>query len=405
MIRSSKVSLKFANLAKKDTLAKVLSEYQRVTRYFIDILWELETIPTLPPKSITSLVSTWLSSRLIQCSAKQASGIVRGTKQKFKQRQYIIEKLKKEGKTQESLKLQKIQDAHSLSKPEINSICPELDVRFCKIELNRINSFDGWLTLSSLGDKIKLMLPFRRNKHFNKLLEKGKLKPGIRLTNSSVTFMFEMQPLPKVANGITLGIDIGMLNTISCSNGFQSQKNGHGYDLSKILTIMNRKQKGSKAFKRCQAHRTNYINWSINQLNLQGVKQVNLENIKDLRRGRKSSGKLSHWTYRDIFGKLNNICEQFGVQVVHKSPTYTSQRCSRCGWTQKTNRHGKLFCCKHCNYTCDADLNASINISLNLPAISREERLRSISKLGFYWLTLSQEHTVPDVQKTLEHLS
>ena len=405
MIRSSKVSLKFANLAKKETLIKVLSEYQRVTQYFIDILWELETAPTLPPKSVTSLVSTWLSSRLIQCSAKQASGIVRGTKQKFKQRQYIIEKLKKEGKTQESLKLQKIQDAHPLSKPELHSICPEMDTRFCKIELNRVNSFDGWLTLGSLGNKIKLVLPFRRNKHFNRLLEKGKLKPGIRLANDSVTFMFEIQPLPKLVNGVTLGIDIGMLNTISCSNGFQSQKNSHGYDLSKILTIMNRKRKGSKAFKRCQTHRINYINWSIHQLNLQEVKQVNLEDIKDLRRSKKSSGKLNHWTYRDIFGKLLSICEQFGVQVVHKSPTYTSQRCSRCGWTQKANRHGKLFCCKHCGYTCDADLNASINISLNLPAISREERLRSASKLGFYWLTLSQESTVPDVQKTLEYLS
>ena len=271
--------------------------------------------------------------------------------------------------------------------------------------MDQVNSFDGWLTLGSLGNKTRLELPFRRNKHFNKLLEKGRIRPGVRLTSNSITFMFEIQPIPKVTDGAILGIDIGMLNTISCSNGFQSQKNGHGYDLDKILTIIKRKRKGSKAFKRCQVHRTNYINWSINQLNLQGIRQVNLEDIKDLRRGKKSSGKLNHWTYRDIFGKLHAVCEQSGVQIVYKSPTYTSQRCSRCGWTQKANRYGKLFCCKHCNYTCDADLNASINISLNLPVISREERLRSASKQGFYWKTLSQEPTVPDVQKTLEHLS
>ena len=97
MIRSSRVSLKFSNLGKRETLEKITDEYKRITQFFVDILWDLEKVPLLLPREITSLAKTWLSARLLQCCAKQASGIVRGTKQKFKRRLFIIEKLKKDG--------------------------------------------------------------------------------------------------------------------------------------------------------------------------------------------------------------------------------------------------------------------------------------------------------------------
>jgi transposase len=317
----------------------------------------------------------------------------------------MIDKLTREGKLAEALKLQHIQDKHPLSRPNLETLCPELDSRFSSIRLDNTNSFDGWLVLASIGSKIKLELPFRRTRHFNKLLDKGTLKAGVRLGSNSITFMFELSNPPQVETGITLGIDIGMLSVLSCSNGFQTQKNPHGYDLDRILTIMSRKKKGSKAFQRSVEHRKNYTNWSINQLNLRGVKQVNIENIKDLRRGKKSSRKLNHWIYRDIFGKLESVCEQVGVLLVHKSPTYTSQRCSVCGWTQKSNRNGKLFKCRHCKNTCDADFNASVNISLDIPRISGEKRLERTNIKGFYWFVPGQESIAPDVQRMSEHFS
>jgi hypothetical protein len=42
---------------------------------------------------------------------------------------------------------------------------------------------------------------------------------------------------------------------------------------------MTRKQKGSKSFKRTSNHRKNFINWSINQLNLDNIKEIGLERI------------------------------------------------------------------------------------------------------------------------------
>ena len=46
---------------------------------------------------------------------------------------------------------------------------------------------------------------------------------------------------------------------------------------------------------------------------------------------------------------------------------YTSQRCSKCGYTHPNNRpqdHKKPFCCKKCNHTEHSDVNAAKNIKL-----------------------------------------
>ena len=55
----------------------------------------------------------------------------------------------------------------------------------------------------------------------------------------------------------------------------------------------------SKNFEKTNKHRSNYIRWAVNRLNLNGVQKINLERIKHLRRGKKSSRLLSHWNYAD----------------------------------------------------------------------------------------------------------
>lgn len=43
---------------------------------------------------------------------------------------------------------------------------------------------------------------------------------------------------------------------------------------------------------------------------------------------------------------------------------YTSLRCSACGWIDKNSRGSQAgFCCVACGFTCNADINASINIA------------------------------------------
>ena len=122
-------------------------------------------------------------------------------------------------------------------------------------------------------------------------------------------------------------------------------------------------------------------------------------NIKNLRKGKRTSRYLSAWAYPLIRDGLVEKSLRLGVQVDKICPTYTSQRCSKCGWTRKKSRKGKKFICTACGFACDADHNASLNISLDLTEISKGERLLHKNIKGFYWYVVGQEPIVPAVQK------
>ena len=240
MIRSSKISLKFTNTQKIDNLSIFCDEYKTVTQNFVDIIWQQhlndEKISNLIPKSITDLMKdkTWLSSRAIQSSAKQASGIVRGTIRKFKQREYIYNKLTKEGKFKQARKLKRVIDQYPISKPELNEVNPELDSRFIKINFDNETSFDGWITLSSLGNKMKIEIPFKRTNHLNNLSKKGEIKGGIRISKKFAWFNFDIPDKTKKTNGITVGLDIGIKKVFVSSDNQIGKSDKDGWSLSDI---------------------------------------------------------------------------------------------------------------------------------------------------------------------------
>ena len=403
MIKASKLSIKFSNTEKLNQLKDFHDEYSKITKSFVDMLWNMDKIPTLLPKTITSHLAgtTWLSARAIQASGKQASGIVRGTKQKTKQRQFIVDKMIAAGEHKKARKLQAVIDKNPISKPTQNEVNPQLDGRFITINMDNKTSFDGWLTVSSIGNKLKLEIPFKRTKHLNQMLDDGWVikAGGVRLNRNNFSLTLEREDVTKVTTGNIIGIDIGVKSVFSASDGQQAYDDNHGHNLGTIQQKLARSKKGSLGYAKAQAHRTNHIHWIINKLNLNGVKKLKLERIKNLRKGKRTSVFLNRWTYTEIFDKLEDKCIQSGVQIEFINPTYTSQRCSNCGWTRKRNRNGIRFKCDKCGFAANADLNASINISLDLPPIGREKRLKQENRKGFYWTVLDKEPIVPFVQK------
>ena len=401
MIRSSKTSLKFANKCKKESVHHIIDEYKDVLSQLVDILWVMEDIPNLITYEITDQIETELSARMVQCAAKQASGIVRGTREKQRRRLFIIKWLTSEGKFKQARKLQHIYDETNVSKPTINNVEMELDSRFVNVEFNRVNSFDGWVTISSIGNQIKLEIPFKKTVKINKFLSIGKMKNGIRLSKKNITLMFEFEGIENTSTDNVTGIDIGVNSLLSIDYGTtksQSIKNNHGHDLNSINDILSRKKNGSNGFRRTITHRTNYINYSINQLNWNKIGTLKIEKIRNLRRGRRTSRKLQHFVYKQIFDKLKSNSERYNVCINEVDPTYTSQRCSCCGWTRKSNRKGLLFKCGNCSHEQNSDLNASSNIRLNLPIMGKKERLKRLNRKGFFWNVVSHEPIVRDVK-------
>lgn len=274
--------------------------------------------------------------------------------------------------------MQKIQDTKVLSFPEVANVNAELDARFVKVGKGK--SFDIWLTLGSLGNGLKIVLPLKRTKVFNKWEKQAALKSAVRIDDVNVTFFFEK--IARKKTGGTIGIDVGLKKTFSTSEGFQSCADNHGHTLESICKTLIRKKKGSKGYRRAQQHRRNHIRWCVNRLNLENVGTVKLENLKDLRRGKRCSKVLSRWNYRDIFAALLLQCETLGVQVIRVSPVNTSRCCGSCGWMEKKNRSGEKFRCKHCGYSANADVNAAQNILIRSALAEKPKRERIVSAVN-----------------------
>ena len=65
----------------------------------------------------------------------------------------------------------------------------------------------------------------------------------------------------------------------------------------------------------------------------------------------------------DIKNMAERIGKKYGITISLTNAEYTSQQCSKCGYSHKNNRKTQeKFKCIHCGYEENADLNASINI-------------------------------------------
>lgn len=405
LIRSTKATIKFANIGKRKQLDSFLQEYGKVEQFFITLLWKNKmanpkfSVPSLLPTELTSQANTWLTARAIQCCAKQASGVVRSNLDAVDKMEDKQQELLKRGNYRQARKQNKRLERLKTTGPIIKNIEAELDCRFCEIDLSKDNSFEIWLTLASLGNNIKLILPFKRTKHFNEILQyakdnSGKMNEGVRISSKNVTFIFKIHKPEAVKEGITVGIDIGMKSIYSMSNGQQSSKDLHGWDLDKIQNKLVRRKKGSKGFRRAQTHRENHIRMAMNKIDWSGIKRANVEKIRQLRFESRMVRKLTHWTYTIILDKAGSLLEEHGVQLQEVNPAFTSRRCSKCGWVKKSNRKGKRFCCSRCGHTADADINASVNISLDLSEVTKKDRQLYYNGGGFYWNVVGHESIV-----------
>ena len=351
MIRRVVLNISFANAGKLTSLEFILQEAKRAVNLYIDRLWEANNFSG---KFVDFKVKTWLSARMQQCLGKQALEIVKSQRKRKKK-----------------------------TKPVFRRDTLNLDSRFVQF-LKVVNSFDFWITLSSIGKKIKLHLPSRKHKHFNKFLEDGwQLRKGVRLRKVNSKFFldvyFEKEAEYK-AEGEVVGIDTGYKKLAVVSTGEQV-----GRVLEQKIEKISRKTQGSKAFHRALKERDHYINRQVKAIDLSGVKAIVIEDLKDVKKDTKKKkristkfmNKLQRWVYSYFLDRLALFCEVNGVRVHKVNPAYTSQTCSECGSRDKRSRNGERFCCTACGVIQDADFNASRNIlsrflgqELIVPALS-----------------------------------
>jgi IS605 OrfB family transposase len=93
---------------------------------------------------------------------------------------------------------------------------------------------------------------------------------------------------------------------------------------------------------------------------------------KGWKNGRRFNRMLGSWSPGELRRLMLYKAEARGKVVVEVDPRYTSQRCSRCGCTDRRSRRGLRFRCLRCGFELHADLNAARNIGV----LGRSEYLR-----------------------------
>lgn len=403
MIRSSKHTTKFSNKGKLNEIDSFIQEYRRVASIIIDDIWnngykfydkefnidknQLELPKYIDYNSFN--IETFLSARALSSLCTQLTGILKASVEKQRKRLYMLDKMKssKTSKKERKLLVKKLKQ-NIPQKPNIQNLNPEVSSK-CVEFIETDKHFNGFLKLSSITkNKTKILIPIKYTNHSNKFKEESfERMTSFLIKKDSIDFRWKKESIKQKEQGITVGADQGFKDILTLSNKTTTPKiDNHGHSLESIIEKLSRKKKGSKAFKRAQKHRENFINWSINQLNFNDVKQINLEKIWNIGYKSNTSRKLSHWTNTIIVDKIESRCEQEGVLLQHQSSTYRSQRCSACGVVLKSNRKGKEYICKHCGNIIDADYNASLNHECNLPEIPYNFRKLNLNRKGFYWL-------------------
>ena len=126
--------------------------------------------------------------------------------------------------------------------------------------------------------KKPIYVPVKYTKASRKLQkQEGKQMTSFLLSEDSVDIRWELPDVPLKTEGRTVGADQGMKDLLTLSDGQVTPKvDIHGHTLESIMVKMCRKRPGSRSMKKAQDHRRNFINWSINQLDFEGINKNNL---------------------------------------------------------------------------------------------------------------------------------
>ena len=196
-----------------------------------------------------------------------------------------------------------------------------------------------------------------------------------------VSITFEVQePSTIIDNSNSVGIDVGVVNHSTLSDGTMNKPNQFLEINLKQLRILNRKLsrqvKGSNSYLKTKKQLSKLHEKIANQrkdynhkLSTNIVKKYSAIYVEDLKIA--NMIKLNSTLARRITDNawfqfrsfLTYKCKLAGKHFKAVNPAYTSQKCSSCGDIDKKSRISQSeYCCTSCGYIDNADCNAAKNI-------------------------------------------
>jgi IS605 OrfB family transposase len=191
------------------------------------------------------------------------------------------------------------------------------------------------------------------------------------------------KPVLYKSTGVVMGVDLGVNNIAVTSTGkffdagFYNWKR-NGYFRTKrglqdkgtrgARRVLKRLKRREKRFAEDHIHCVSkaIVQEALDH-NVDTIVFEQLDHIRDrMQNGNNRTQRQMHtWAFRKLQTFVAYKAAEVGIRVDYQDARYTSQKCSRCGHTQRSNRNGAVFSCRECGYTVHADYNASKNIGLN----------------------------------------
>jgi transposase len=351
--RSTKCSLRFATDRKKEQWRLFLIEYVRVVNLFIDHFWfDMPENNNKLVKAVLNIIDkTWLTQRAKACAARQALGMVKAVRTSH------VEKRKEKQRCKSTPRKPVLRKL----KADLSSLCATLETP------EQVSSFDAWLHLNSLGNKISLDIPIKFHKHYSELAEIGKRCTQFIITNKYIQIPFEIEVEQKLPPTGCIGIDTGINALASISIGEQ-----FGTEIKNKIERVKRCQHGSKGQQRARRSLRQYIDSTVNEImSIENLTLVVVEQLKNItknttqpkrRLGKNIRRSIGAWNVAYWLKRLEMACERNRVSFRTVTSFYTSQTCPVCGHCHRENRNGLVFKCLSCGYTDNADISASKSI-------------------------------------------
>jgi IS605 OrfB family transposase len=278
-----------------------------------------------------------LPSALIQSTRDTSLEVIKSTKFKFKPR-----------------------------KSETSGI--RFDKRTCSLRGNL-------LSLSTMEKRAKTLISIPS--YFQEIFDTWKFT-GLQLTFNKQKQQFFAclnyeSESPSFKEGDVLGIDRGLKNIVSCSNGYEvSGKNRNRIKRKRTYQRKQLQEKGTRSSKhrlRCLKGREK--RFVLNENHTISKELINLpysvfvlEKLSKMKKnkGKKFNRRIANWSYYQLEQLMVYKAEALGKVIEYVDPRYTSQRCNSCGHIARKNRDGSIFECEKCGHKDGADLNAAKNI-------------------------------------------
>ena len=188
-------------------------------------------------------------------------------------------------------------------------------------------------------------------------------------------------PDPEITpNGHAVGVDFGMTRpAVTSTNRFFGKRSWKDMERRYFRLKRALQSKGTpsaqrhlkKVARKVTRFRSNCDHVVSRQI-VQSVEPgttIVVENLAEIRGRTKQNGRIQRramhqWSFRRLRELLVYKAEARGCRVVGIDPRHTSQRCSHCGHTHRSNRRSQSrFVCRSCGFELNADLNGARNIA------------------------------------------